>query len=416
MKFHGVTMVGPFVSQKLATKPDPFVQDRDQGRIIWLTDGTIWYGSLTEWVNFASGAGDASEVEDMYSDLLRTTFFMNGSYDAFELDADENDLVASTTMTHDAKEKRYDYTIGQTIESTNLYDVQTGMQWVDYVLPSVHYEYDTGTPQIEVTSNGVDWFVAQNNKVFRIPNEYAGTDLRMRFTGGGSGELYSWGIIYNKDLGAACTKYGLTYANFEATEGQTLFELDYQPGAITVFLNGDLLDSDDFTATNGEDIIFTTPLHEGDIVYILSFSTSILDPNVDFNDFIRKDGSVIYEASQSMGDNNITDMADGVDDGDAVNVGQLNEVNLNILKAIAMGTWEGDYEVEYTANANELITDIDIWFPTQAAPVWIANVHYVYDSSDLPTTATYTYNGVVTTQTYTFDANDLPTGMTQVTV
>ena len=76
MKFHGVTMVGPFTNQRMVELPDPWIDERDQGRLVWLTNGTLWYGTDIEFVNFASGSGDASEVEDMYSDLLRTTIFI----------------------------------------------------------------------------------------------------------------------------------------------------------------------------------------------------------------------------------------------------------------------------------------------------------------------------------------------------
>lgn len=329
MKFHGITMVGPFVNQKLAAVPT-FDPDRDQGRLVWISDGTLWYGSDTEWVNFSAGAGDANEVEDMYSDLLRTTIFLNGSYDEFAIVEDDNPLVSDTTMTHSAKLKTYTYSAGQYIESGNLYDATTDMEWVDYVLPSVDYVGD-GNSTIQVSSDGGStWFAADNNQIFRIPNDSAGTDLRMRFTAGGSGTLLSWGIMYNKDLSAACTKYGLTYANFEANEGQTFFELDYVPGAIQIFLNGDLLDTSDYFANSGSDVIFMEPLHEGDIVYILSFSTSVLNPNVDFNDYIRHDGTVVFTNDQSMGDNKLTNVSEGVDPYDAVNKLQLDGVIGNI--------------------------------------------------------------------------------------
>lgn len=414
MKFHGITMTGPFVNQKLTVLPT-FDQTRDQGRLVWLTDGTLWYGDLEEWVSFSSGAGDANEVEDMYSDLLRTTIFMNASYDEFA----EEDLVASTTMTYVPKYKWYTYSGGQTIESVNLYDNESDEDFVDYVLVSVDY-IDAGEPTIEVSSNGgVNWFTVQNNKVYRIPNAYAGTDLRLRFTAVGTGTLKSWGVLYNKDLTAACTKYGLTYNDFTATENQTTITLDYYPNAIQVFLNGDLLDINDYTASSGTEIVFAEPLHEGDLVYVISYSTSILNPNIDFDDFIRRDGTVPYIADQPMNGNKLIGLEDGVDDNDSVNMGQLNAMNLNILKAIILGTWEGDYHIEYTSDVNELITDIDIWIPSYDGPApstnYWANVNYTYNAAELPTTVVYTFDGQTVTQTYVFDANDLPTSLTQVT-
>ena len=329
MKFHGIAMVGPFVNQKYTELP-VFEPSRDQGRLVWLAEGTFWYGSDTEWVNVSSGAGDANEVEDMYSDLLRTTIFLNASFDEFADNTVDDDLVESSNMTHDRKLKYYTYTAGQVITSANLFDSATGLTWVDYILPSVDF-VEGGSPQIEVSSNGgVNWFVAENNKLFRIPTASASTDLRMRFTGAGVGTLNSWGILYNKDLTAACTKYGLTYANFVATEGQTLFEIQYMPGAIQVFLNGGLLDMTDFTATSGTDVVFSPALHDGDIVYIISYSTSILDPNVDFDDFIRHDGQVVYTANQPMGNFILTDLADGVNNNDSVNMGQLGQAVGNV--------------------------------------------------------------------------------------
>jgi hypothetical protein len=318
MKFHGITMVGPFISQKLSSLPT-FDAARDQGRIVWIVDGTIWYGSDVEWVNFASGDGDASEVEDLYSDLLRTTIFMNASYDGFT----DTSLMTTSTMTHMIKDKLFEYTDGQYIESTNLFDASTGMSYVDYVLVSVDLVGDS-TGIIQVSSNGgVDWFTVGNNKVYRIPSDKVGNDLRLRLIGTGSGSVSSWGVIYNKDLSAACTKYGLTYISFEANEGQTMFEVDHSPFAVQIFVNGVLMDSSDYTSTSDTIITFTEPLHAGDIVYVLTFSTSLLDPNINPNFFLKRDGTTPLTGDQSAGGHKITDLAVGVDANDAVNVSQL---------------------------------------------------------------------------------------------
>ena len=384
MKFHGITMVGPFVNQKLTSTPT-FDPARDQGRLVWLTDGTLWYGSDTEWVNFAGGAGDANEVEDMYSDLLRTTIFLNASYDEFA----DTGLIESTNMTHDQKNKWFTYTTGQTIESVNLFDSESGITWVDYVLPSVDY-IDTISPQIQITSDGgVTWSVAENNKIFRIPNTVAAHDVRLRLTGGGTGTLFSWGILYNKDMDASCSKYGLTYTNFTAEDNQTVFILSYQPGAIQVYLNGDLLDDSDYIADNGTDITFPIPMEIGDIVYVVSFSTSILNPNIDLADFIKHDGTIPFTDNQSMGLNRIIDLADAVDSGDAVNYGQYSTLDIaigNNTTSIGNNTTSiGNNTTDISTNTSDILSFQNLYVKNTVNALVTGGIHggdLVYTSAN----------------------------------
>jgi len=60
MKFHDVTMVGPFVNEKLSSL-QPYDTSTDQGRFVWLTDGTLWYGAIEDWVRI----GNTFNVENM---------------------------------------------------------------------------------------------------------------------------------------------------------------------------------------------------------------------------------------------------------------------------------------------------------------------------------------------------------------
>lgn len=364
MKFHGIAMAGPFVNQKLSSLP-VFDAARDQARIVWLTDGTIWYGSDTAWVNFGAGEGDATEVEDLYSDLLRTTIFLNASYDGFVDDS----LMEDYTMTHKVKTKLFEFTNGQYIESTNLFDAASGISYVDYVLVSVDFIGDSnGT--IQVSSNGgVDWFTVNNNKIYRIPSDSVGNDLRLRVIGIGSGSIASWGVLYSKDLSATCTKYGLTYIKFEANEGQTIFEVDHSPFAVQVFVNGVLLDSSDYISNSETEIIFVEPLHAGDIVYILSYSTSHLDPNLNPDFFLKRDGTTPLTGNQSAGGHKITNLAAGVDGTDAVNVSQLNATVESTFV-----TWKLINSSGYTAaNTDHLFVDtsagqILIYAPANPTP------------------------------------------------
>lgn len=47
--------------------------------------------------------------------------------------------------------------------------------------------------------------------------------------------------------------------------------------------------------------------------------------------YIRKDGKVTFIANQSMGGNRLTNVADAQNNGDAINLGQLNELIQNVL-------------------------------------------------------------------------------------
>jgi len=53
MKFHDITMVGPFTNEKLTNTPS-FNTNTDPGRLIWLVDGTLWYASLTKWIRIGN--------------------------------------------------------------------------------------------------------------------------------------------------------------------------------------------------------------------------------------------------------------------------------------------------------------------------------------------------------------------------
>jgi len=67
----------------------------------------------------------------------------------------------------------------------------------------------------------------------------------------------------------------MTHDTFVATSGQTTFATSgYTPNFLQVFLNGvKLINGDDFTATNGSDVVLTTGATAGDTVEVLSYST-----------------------------------------------------------------------------------------------------------------------------------------------
>ena len=69
----------------------------------------------------------------------------------------------------------------------------------------------------------------------------------------------------------------ITTTAFTATAGQTTFTTDYTAGKINVYLNGILLvDSDDYTASNGTSIVLSTAAVLNDIVQVQKYTTGAI--------------------------------------------------------------------------------------------------------------------------------------------
>jgi len=65
MKFHNIRMVGPFNNEHLASLPT-FDTSKDPGRMVWLNDGSLWYGETDRWVKIlASDNGGNTRHNDL---------------------------------------------------------------------------------------------------------------------------------------------------------------------------------------------------------------------------------------------------------------------------------------------------------------------------------------------------------------
>lgn len=73
------------------------------------------------------------------------------------------------------------------------------------------------------------------------------------------------------------TTADITYEEFTATEGQTTFTVTdgYIVEKIAVYLNGVLLNSTDYTATNGSTVVLTSSASLGDLITISKWSVDI---------------------------------------------------------------------------------------------------------------------------------------------
>lgn len=63
-----------------------------------------------------------------------------------------------------------------------------------------------------------------------------------------------------------------TSSRFVATEGQTIFTVSYTVGFVDVYLDGSKLDSTEFTATDGAQIVLTTGASVNNVVEVISYN------------------------------------------------------------------------------------------------------------------------------------------------
>ena len=340
MKFYGVQMQGKFVNQVLADVPATFDPSTDTGRLIYnTTDGFLWWGDGETglWRSIAEGGADAAEAEDMYSDLLRSSIFKNCTWNDFVHNMiddsliDESSSTSSLSNNWSADLTAYVFTtVGETLVSNDLYDSHTGLTDIQYCMPSVYWSDAHPhilTPTIQV-NNGNGWENATNNAVHRFAS--SGSSLKIRVIGQGAGTLFSWGVLYNKDLSSSCSHYALTQNTWEiADDITTQLEYQYVPGYILVYLNGILLqDSVNYTATDGEFIDFITPpLSTGDVVHALTFGTSTFGDTSTTGLYIRKDASVSWDGSvtQSLNGSKFTDIGNATSSGEAVTYDQFEQ-------------------------------------------------------------------------------------------
>lgn len=125
---------------------------------------------------------------DKYQDLLSQSKYERLAWDDFN----DGGLVEATAMTLESD--GYGFTAGQVLTSTNLLDTEIPTYSITECFVYIEYE-DAATPTIEITANGgVNWEVAENHNIHTF--SVTGSDLRLRFTAGGTGKVRSWALLY----------------------------------------------------------------------------------------------------------------------------------------------------------------------------------------------------------------------------
>lgn len=133
---------------------------------------------------------------------------------------------------------------------------------------------------------------------------YDGTDsssTSLAATANALNSVYTLANLAYNSSGSGPTSTNLAYQEFTASTNQTEFSITngYSIGKIKVFVNGVLLNSSDYTATNGTSIILSSPASLNDDVTIekwyndtnVANSYSLIYGNIDSNNIITTTNS-----------------------------------------------------------------------------------------------------------------------------
>ncbi len=142
-----------------------------------------------------SGSGGGDTEFDSYQDLLDGSIYLSLTWDSFRDTLKIN--VGNTTMIHDTENSfgSFDFTPGQVIESINLID-PLYIDVIDQCMVSVDID-DSGVTIIEASADGINWETVVNNQIHEFTN--TGTQIKLRVTGGSTGVIRSWGVLYHLD-------------------------------------------------------------------------------------------------------------------------------------------------------------------------------------------------------------------------
>ena len=131
-------------------------------------------------------------------------------------------------------------------------------------------------------------------------------------SGGGGGGLDSAAVIALIDLnGGGNNNLVFTTYDYIATADQTTFSgndkdgngLTYNSGSVQVYRNGILLvETDDYTASNGGSVILNTGADSGDYISIATFEASISSIGISSYEFVADSGQTTFSGTATNGD------------------------------------------------------------------------------------------------------------------
>lgn len=203
-----------------------------------------------------------SKTEAEYSTILSTHSYRYCNLNEFLVDSSEDSKIASTNATYDVINKKYTFTNGQTIETSNLItSAQTEFM--------IYFE-NTGSFIIEYSLVPGTWLIGLTNSPIVVPST---NDFRIKLTASGSAELSSIGLFFgylkNPQLSQQSGGSGGSVGLVDASDVSVNSFNSKLAGATTVQESLDIVDEFDFAQSSHS--------HAG-----TSVSISPISPNTDF--------------------------------------------------------------------------------------------------------------------------------------
>jgi hypothetical protein len=271
MRFHGIDMAGTFRHQILSELPSHVISD--EGRDIYLTNGTRWWATSTAWVEYNTGGGTGSGTIGVSTfDVTRSTTAATAGQTVFNLSGNyilgTDDLeVFINGVRPDAFTETDTTTITFTeaLEEDDIVVVDIGTEsfitareidesTVDQTVFTLSTPYQIGANALMVYINGI----------YQHPSSYDQTDS--------THITFSDPIVEGDRVMIENTNPIIpwTYGTVVASEGQTLIAINdtYNLGesALMIFVNGVFQEPGAYVETSPTTILFTEALYVGDVV------------------------------------------------------------------------------------------------------------------------------------------------------
>ncbi len=119
-----------------------------------------------------------------------------------------------------------------------------------------------------VTYYGDGYNLSRTKQSYQLNGTTVGSATTLNIVGAGSSS-----VLLNDVLSLTISNTVRTINTYTATLGQTTFSATYTFGFVDVYFNGSKLSSDQYTATDGLNIVLETGASLGDIVDIIGYTT-----------------------------------------------------------------------------------------------------------------------------------------------
>jgi len=141
-------------------------------------------------------AGDPALPKlDFYQDWLQETKYQNSTVVTM---ISSGVLIDSTTMDFNIEEKRYDFTVGETITTDDLYDSSLSLTNITEAIADLEVT-DSVAGTFQISNDGGSTWITITDTSQVVEFVTSDIDLRLKYTAGGTGYIEHMGVLYNPD-------------------------------------------------------------------------------------------------------------------------------------------------------------------------------------------------------------------------